>query len=73
MYGLIQHPDITRAEKYGIEENSICCPICGEECETFYKRLNDVLGCEKCIDEVDAYEHVQDMDEEARVFLDDVD
>ena len=62
MYENIQHPDITRAEKYGIEEEPpICCPVCGEECKTFYKVIHEVVGCENCVEKVDAYEATQDM------------
>lgn len=37
------------------------CPCCGEECETHYKKDGQIIGCEHCIDAVDAYE---DMDDE---------
>ena len=52
----LQHPDITRLEKYGMPEDPpIYCPFCGEECEKFYKRDGEVIGCDMCIDIVDAY------------------
>lgn len=57
MYMNIQHPDITRAEKYRMPEDPpVNCPVCGEECETFYKSDGEVLGCDVCIDAVEAYE-----------------
>lgn len=34
-----------------------CCPWCGEECETLYRVLSGaVVGCEKCVDALDAWE-----------------
>lgn len=74
MYGLIQHPDITRAEKEGIPEDTpICCPVCGEECKTFYKIIHKVVGCENCVDEVDAYEATMDRLEGEREYWEDQD
>ena len=32
------------------------CPICGEECDTIYKKDGEVIGCYHCIDAVDAWE-----------------
>lgn len=32
------------------------CPICGEHCVTIYKAGAEVVGCECCIDAVDAWE-----------------
>lgn len=38
------------------EENPRC-PCCGEECETLYRALSGaVVGCEKCVDALDAWE-----------------
>lgn len=38
------------------EENPRC-PCCGEECETLYRVLSGaVVGCEKCVDALDAWE-----------------
>lgn len=34
------------------------CPCCGEECETLYRALSGtVVGCEKCVDALDAWEN----------------
>lgn len=33
------------------------CPVCGEECETIYKdRERDIVGCDNCLNSVDAWE-----------------
>jgi hypothetical protein len=34
------------------------CPVCYEECERiyFYKGSRDALGCDRCIDWMDAYD-----------------
>ncbi len=32
------------------------CPICGAECEKIYKWAGEIVGCEECIEEVDAWE-----------------
>lgn len=31
------------------------CPICGQECDKFYKHDGEVVGCENCISEVESY------------------
>lgn len=37
------------------------CPICGDECETLYKDINnEVCGCDRCITTADAWEEMQD-------------
>ena len=39
-------------------EAAPCCPCCGEECETLYRALSGaVVGCEKCVDALGAWEH----------------
>lgn len=37
------------------------CPVCGEECETLYQ-LHDgeIVGCESCVETVDAWEVLGD-------------
>lgn len=33
------------------------CPVCGQECEVIYKnRYGEIIGCDDCIDAVDAWE-----------------
>ncbi len=37
------------------------CPVCGEECDTVYVDLyDDVVGCDRCINMEDAYEHLHE-------------
>ena len=50
-------PWIRDAELNGLPEREpVHCPVCGEECERiyFYKDSSDALGCEICIDWMDA-------------------
>lgn len=58
----LEHPDITRMNKCGTlsteDEKPVFCPICGEECESFYKLDGRIVGCEMCIEKVDAYEEM---------------
>lgn len=53
----LEHPDITRMNRYGTlsreTENEFVCPVCGEECEKYYILDGDIVGCDMCIDEVD--------------------
>ena len=57
----IQHPDITYMERTGGgETEEIQCPVCGYACETFYKHDGEIIGCDICVDTVDAYEEMQD-------------
>lgn len=51
---------ISRIERWGYPEpepEPICCPVCGDECERFFVRLGEILGCENCIDEYDAEDY----------------
>lgn len=58
----LEHPDITRMNTYGTlsndEEKAIFCPVCGKECESFYKYGREIVGCDMCIKQVDAYEEM---------------
>lgn len=39
------------------EQDMPICPECGEECETIYRgRDGQILGCENCVDELNAYD-----------------
>ena len=53
-------PWIREAEMYGYppyEILDVCCPVCGKECDTIYKdRFGDEVGCENCIETMDAGE-----------------
>lgn len=58
----LQHPDITKMERYGTLDptaDEIICPVCGYACETFYKHDGEIIGCDICVDKVDAYEEMQ--------------
>ncbi len=32
------------------------CPVCGEECDMIYRHDGDIVGCDNCIEESDAWE-----------------
>lgn len=32
------------------------CPMCGEDCTIYYKRCGEIVGCDMCLDDVDAWE-----------------
>lgn len=39
------------------EQTMPICPECGEECETIYRgRDGQILGCENCVDALNAYD-----------------
>lgn len=40
------------------------CPVCGEECERIYKKGNEVVGCDNCIVEVNAWEWKEEQEEQ---------
>ena len=54
----MEHPDITRMNRFGTlsteEETTPVCPVCGKECESFYKLNYEIVGCDMCIEKVDA-------------------
>ena len=33
------------------------CPVCGEECETFYICDDEIIGCDRCTETVDAIDY----------------
>ena len=49
----IQHPDITRAERFGVEYDAVnTCDVCGEDIYSFedmYEDSNGKCFCEWCI------------------------
>lgn len=56
----IEHPAITRAILTGYpdgEPKYPTCPCCGKECEKIYRDKDKyVLGCDNCVNAVDAWE-----------------
>lgn len=48
--GLLNYPD---PPEYTVPH----CPVCGCECEVFYKnQYGEIIGCDDCIDAFDAWE-----------------
>lgn len=39
------------------------CPECGEECEVIYLVNGNVVGCDNCVTEKDAYDWMDEMRE----------
>lgn len=59
----LQHPDITRVMRDGLPEApEIECPVCGGECEIFYKAGGEIIGCDQCIEAVGAAEEIERME-----------
>lgn len=62
----MNHPEIENAIRTGYphgEPSYPHCPVCESEANTFYKdRFGHILGCENCIDEVDAWEETEDAE-----------
>ena len=49
------------------ERDMPVCPECGEECETYYRDgTGRIIGCENCIDKLDAYFYKEEMEETER-------
>jgi len=42
------------------------CPLCGCECYTIFLRFGEVIGCDECVDNEDAYEWMKEQEEEQR-------
>lgn len=40
------------------------CPVCGDECSIIYKQGNEILGCENCITQGDAWEEPACMEDD---------
>ena len=61
-------PWIREAERYGYPTGpEIHCPVCGEECtDIFLDNYRNVVGCNRCMSTVDAYEWYQDEVENGR-------
>ena len=45
------------------DDNCPICPISGDECETLYRQGNEIIGCENCIIEVNAWEWQNEQEE----------
>lgn len=55
MFDNIENPIIRNCERTGYPDGKSpkypICPICGDECDTVYKnQLNDIVGCDNCIE-----------------------
>lgn len=48
------------------EQEQPVCPICGEECYTVYLRSGEVVGCDRCLLEINAYEWLEERKEELK-------
>ena len=54
---LADAPWIREAENDGMPDGpDPKCPLCGQECSTLYVVDGEVLGCENCVETVDAYD-----------------
>lgn len=54
---MLDAPYIREAELFGIPDlDPVECPCCGKTCKTIYKAGPDVIGCNHCIDAIDAYD-----------------
>ena len=51
-------PWIRDAEMNGLPaDDPVECPVCGRECEEFFlDEGDDIIGCDKCIRSVDAFD-----------------
>lgn len=64
------HPDIRKMELYGTlnpeeEVREPECPVCGAVCETIYcDPYGSAVGCDQCISPRDAYEYMEEENEE---------
>lgn len=55
MQDLPDAPWIRDAELNGYPSpDPVCCPVCGDEANSFYLQDGIVIGCEHCVTEVDA-------------------
>lgn len=60
-FDIPDHPVIRNCERSGWPDgkdpSSPVCPVCGGECETVYKaRGYEIVGCDLCLQPVDAWE-----------------
>ena len=65
MENIPDHPIIRNCERYGYPYgpeiiHEAICPLCNRDATMFYvDKLNDIIGCEYCVEEVDAQEWVE--------------
>lgn len=67
-YDIPDHPVIVACERTGhppgMEPKEYTCPVCGCECETVYTNsINEVVGCDVCLDAKDVYDYYEEMEE----------
>jgi len=48
---------------YPPKEKFPVCPICHKECTYIYRQKSEILGCDNCIDQVNAWEEPACMEE----------
>ena len=49
------------------EEKHPRCPECGEECDHYFRDVYfDIVGCENCIEKLDAWEVMSNEDNQRR-------
>ena len=39
------------------------CPVCGEECSWIYKQGGEVIGCNNCVEEIEAWNWLLEEEE----------
>lgn len=67
-YLIPDDPVIRNMERTGFpdgkEPKQPVCPVCGSECEYFYREdfTDNILGCENCITQEDAWEFSDSSD-----------
>lgn len=55
-------PDIRMTEEtgYPTDVRWPVCPVCGENCRWIYKKDGEVIGCDECVEECDAWEELDE-------------
>lgn len=67
VYDIPDRPIVQNCERTGYPDSKGAiwphCPVCGEECETLYKdRFGAIVGCDVCIEELDAWDFPAHLD-----------
>lgn len=64
----MDHPVVQNLERTGTPDGrdpiEPICPVCGADAEKFFKQDGEIIGCNECIDDVDAVEYLMDQAEE---------